>query len=89
MDLSDISKYIEKISCNVQISKNICNEILEKILSLDMFSKRYRIYEEGFEERIMPVKRFNVFYRVDKNESCVYIKRILYSGVDMSKITIG
>ena len=36
----------------------------------------------------MPIKNFNLFYCVDKNNLTVTIARVLYSGMDINQVAI-
>lgn len=90
MDILIIKLYIKNTLKNPNSAKQISGEIIDKIYSLDFSPERYVEVElHGIRIRKMPVRNYNVFYSVDKDNQIVTVVRILYSGVDINKVAIN
>ena len=89
IDLRSIFEYILSESRDPQTASNWLRLVEERILSLGAMPGRYRLYEKGALRgrllRLMPVKRYNIFYSIDKENHIVNVVRVIYAGTDVSE----
>ncbi len=87
-EIDDIFDYITYDLQEPTIAKNIVQLIFKEIRSLETMPGRYRLYEgepwhsEGL--RVLPVKKYLVFYRTKEESKTVEILRVMYGGRDIA-----
>ncbi len=87
-EIDDIFDYISNELKEPTIAKNIVQLLLKEIRSLETMPGRYRLYEnepwhsEGL--RVLPVKKYLVFYRTNEEIQTVEIIRVMYGGRDIA-----
>ena len=88
-DIQLIQDYIALALGNPIASQKIAKEIMDRADALCDFPERYpkQIVNSLVYHR-MPIKNFNLFYCVDKNNLTVTIARVLYSGMDINQVAI-
>ncbi len=88
-DIDSIFDYIADDLQEPTISNNLVQLIFKEIRSLETMPERYRLYEnepwhsEGL--RVLPVKKYLIFYRTKEESQTVEIIRIMYGGRDIEK----
>ena len=89
VDIWLIKDYISFTLRDSKSAQSIIDEIMNKSESLCDFPDRYPIRFVGNTKyRRMLVKKFNVYYCVDKKTHTVTIARVLYGGLDINQVTI-
>ena len=82
-DLSEIYSYIKYNLQEPNIAKNLISEIRESLNKLKNNPQIYPIIEDGFmkriEIRIIIVKNYIIFYRVDSKNLSIQIVRTMYA----------
>ncbi|MBR1445230.1 MAG: type II toxin-antitoxin system RelE/ParE family toxin [Firmicutes bacterium] len=82
-DIKEAALYISNELKNPQASQDLLNLISEKINDLSYFPYSYPICSEdpilkSCKFRILPIKNYLIFYRVNEKEKYVIITRFLY-----------
>lgn len=89
-DIDGIFRYISDVLCEREIAVNLIEALKQKILSLDEMPARHRIYDrepwKSCGVHILPVKKYLVFYVIDKDNMSVNVLRIIYSSRDFEKL---
>ncbi len=87
LELENIYYYISDVLLEPVIAKNMIKLITKEIRSLETMPGRYRIYEDepwhSEDLRVLPVKKYLVFYFINEDERIVEIVRIMYGGRDI------
>ena len=88
---SDLRRIYYNLAVNLEAPEHaarLYHTSKERIDKLRWMPERYRLYEwEPYRSqgiRVMPVKRYLVFYRPNPETVQVEIHRILYGGMDLS-----
>lgn len=80
-DLENISLYIASESSSIQTAIKYKNYLLNKIQSLNIFPKRYRVFRvsrnKKLEYRSFPIDNYLIIYYLKGNK--VYIDRIFHN----------
>ena len=88
-DLHDSYEYIADTLLEPPTAQKLVRLITSEISKLDEMPLRFRIYEhEPWRHRglrFFPVKNYLVFYLPDEGTRTVYVVRIFYGGMDISK----
>lgn len=87
-EIDDIFDYISGDLNEPIIAKNLVQLIFKEIRSLETMPGRYRLYEDepwhSFGLRMLPVKKYLVFYRTKEESKTVEIIHVMYGGRDIA-----
>ena len=78
-DLENIYRYLAIEKADGINAQKVVDAISERILSLGVFPEGCPIYEPEPNYRVAHVKRYKLFYRVDKDNQTVVVVRIMHS----------
>ncbi len=88
-DLVTIGNYIKNELLNPEAAERIYFKIRSKIDNLVYFSEIFQeIIVHSRKYRRMPVEKYNVFYLINKKSKTITIVRVLYTGIDISKVAM-
>ena len=89
IDIWLIKKYITYKLNNPKAGQSITDEVMNRMEELCEFPERYsKIRIKNLEYHRMPIKKFNVYYCVDRKSHIVTIVRVLYGGSDINQVAI-
>ena len=77
-DLNDLSEYLFRMSFSKEISQNISDEIIKKLLNLMIFPSMYQTTYRDF--KTIQIKSYKIFYKIDEIKKEVIIYRILWAS---------
>ncbi len=89
-DLMDVVRHISAQLSAPQASLDMFELLVSELQSLEINPKRYallrdeRLAARGY--RILPVKNYLIFYKIDDASRLVYIVRILYGRRDWATL---
>lgn len=87
-EIGDIFDYIADDLHEPLIAKNLVQLIFKEIRSLETMPGRYRLYEDepwhSYGLRILPVKKYLIFYLAKEESQTVEIVRVMYGGRDIA-----
>ena len=91
VDLRNILFYLFGHYLNYEKAQQFTQEIREKIKILSFSPEMYEQVNDFKNNSIrrMPVKKYLIFYSINKQENIVSIHRILHGGVDISQIAMS
>ena len=90
IDITYLKFYLKFVIKNPNYAESISTEIMNAIYSLDFSPERFSKIDIGPANiRRMPIKKYNIYYSVDKEKLIVTVIRILYSGIDINKVAIN
>ena len=85
-DLKGIVSYIKNELLEPVIAEKYSKLIKERIKSLEYFPEKFAIIDieriKHYNFRMLVIKNYIVFYRVNKDKKVVNVERILYGGMD-------
>jgi len=88
-DIKNIYEYITFVLLEPQAAKNIINKIMREISTLNTMPERYPIYQiesaHGLSIRFVTVKKYIIFFTVNKQNETVTVVRIVYGERDLDK----
>ena len=89
-DLRKIVSYIKDKLVEPNIAKEYSKLIRAKIKSLEYSPERFALIDRDIVKhgnfRMMVIKNYIVFYRVNNNKKIVNVERIIYGGMDWKSI---
>ena len=81
-DLNEAVNYIEHVLFNPQAADDLLNEAEARIMNLASFPEKYSLVDDpvlhAWGIRLVTVKNYLVFFRIDESSQTVFIVRFLY-----------
>lgn len=89
-DLEKIIAYIAGELSNPVAANTLLDDLNESVSKLAEFPLAFKVYRPivhlETEYRVLPVKRYLVFYTIHENKQSVEVHRILYAKMNVDKL---